>query len=48
MKAHKPPTDAQLGSTDYESIATYVQETLEGSMTTRVSSQTAMKSAIEM
>ena len=48
MRAHKLPTDAQLGSVDYDSIATYVQETLEGSMTAIVNSQTKMKSAIDM
>ena len=38
MRAHKPPIDAQLGSTDYEGIASYMNETLEGSMTAIVSS----------
>lgn len=38
MKAHRPPTDAHLGLDDYENIATYVQETLEGSMTAIVRS----------
>ena len=48
MRAHKPPTDTQLGSADYDNIATYVQETLEGSMTAIVSSQTEMKSVMDL
>ena len=48
MRAHKPPSDAKLGSVDYNSIATYVQETLEGPMTTIMSSQTKMKSTLDM
>ena len=32
MRAHKPPTDTQLGSADYDNIANYVKETLEGPM----------------
>ena len=48
MKAHKPPSNAQLGSTNYEGIAHYVQETLEGSMTMIVRSQTKMKSMLDM
>ena len=55
-KPHKPPTDAQLGSTDYDNIATYVQETLEGSMITIVSAmdmkiaemKTLMKRALQI
>ena len=48
MKAKKKPIAPQLGSTDYEGIATYLQETLEGSMTMIVSPQTEMKSALDM
>lgn len=47
-KAHKLPTDARLGSVDYDNIATYVQDTLEGSMTAIVSLQTEMKSVLDM
>lgn len=47
-KAHKPPSDAQLGVVDYEGIAYHVQDTLEGSMTTIISSQVEMKSALGM
>ena len=48
LRAHKLPTDAQLGSANYDCIATYMQETLEGSMIGIVSSQTAMKSVMDM
>ena len=47
-KAHKPPSNAQLGSANYEGIAHYVQDTLEGSMTTIVSLQTKMKSTLNI
>lgn len=48
MKAHKKPIEAQLGSDDYENITTCMQETLEAPMTSIVSSQTVLKSAIDM
>ena len=48
MRAHKWPIDTKLGSNDYDNITTYVQETLEGSMTTIVSSWTEMKSVMDM
>ena len=48
MKAHKKPTTPQLGSDDYDNIATCVQETLEGSMTTIVISRSEMKSVLDM
>ena len=48
MKAHKLPTHAQLGLDDYDNIATCVQETLEGSMTSIVSLQTKMKSVMDL
>ena len=48
MKVHRPPSDAQLGVTDYEGIAHYVKDTLEGSMTAIVSLETDMKSTLDM
>ena len=48
MKAHKQPTTPQLGLDDYDNNATCVQETLEGSMTTIVSSHSKMKSVLDM
>ena len=48
MKAQRNPVEDQLGSNDYENITTCVQETLEAPMIAIVSSQTAMKSVINM
>ena len=48
MRAQNPPTNAQLGSTDYEGIASHVQDTLEESMTVIVRSQTVLKTALEI
>lgn len=46
-KAHKLPSDVQLGINDYDNIATKVQESLELPMTTLVSSQTELKSTLD-
>ena len=43
MKVHKPPSDVQLGSVDYEGIESHVQDTLEESMNMIVSSVEAGK-----
>ena len=48
MKEHKPPIASQLGSDDYDNIATCVQESLEGSMTMIVSSQDEMQSMLDI
>jgi len=47
-KSHKQPIDGQLGMDDYENIASHIQESLEPPMTVLVSSQTAMKRALDM
>ena len=47
-KCHKPNIDAQLGSVDYDGVATFVQESLEGSITTIVTSQTETKTALDI
>ena len=48
MKAQRKPTTPQLGTNDYDNIGKCVQETLEESMTAIVSSQTEMKSTLDM
>lgn len=48
LKSEKPPTYGQLGVYDYENNATCIQETLEPPMTSIVSSQTALKSVLDM
>ena len=47
-KSHKPPSEDQLGLDNYENIATRVQETLDPLMTVLVSSQTTLKSALDI
>ena len=42
------PYDPQLSLVDYEGIATSMQESMEGSMTMIVSSQTKMKTTLDM
>ena len=46
-KVVREPYDPELSSVDYEHIATFVQETLEGSMTAIVTSQDMMKAALD-
>lgn len=48
MKAHKRPSDIYLGSDDYEFIANRVQETLDAPMTVIVTTQTVMKSTLDL
>ena len=47
-KSHRPISDVHLGLDDYELIATRVLETLDAPMTTIVTTQTAMKSALDV
>ena len=45
--AVREPYDPQLSTTDYEHIATSIQETLEGSMTAIMTSHDVMKVALD-
>ena len=46
-KDSREPYDPQLSSVDYEHIASYVQETLEGSMTAIMTSQDTIKATLD-
>lgn len=46
-KAFKEPYDPQLSFVDYEGIASSIQESLEGLMTAIMTSQDAMKVALD-
>ena len=46
-KASREPYDPQLGSVDYEHSVSFIQETLEGTMTTIMTLQDAMKAALD-
>ena len=48
MKSHKPTSNVHLGSDDFEFIVNWVQEILDAPMTTIVTTQTTMKSALDL